>query len=111
MGTTITMEQNSSAAKAAAENLSARFADAGVSAEVVAHSAGKKFEFVRIICSPEQWRAVAKHMKNELGVNHCAMISGTHYPSGDAERGWEVAYHMHRWPIQNVEPHLSLIHI
>ena len=74
MGTTITMEQNSSAAKAAAENLSARFGDAGVSAEVVAHPAGKKFEFVRIICSPEQWRAVAKHMKNELGVNHCAMM-------------------------------------
>ena len=38
MGTTITMEQNSSAAKAAAENLSARFSDAGVSAEVVALS-------------------------------------------------------------------------
>ena len=30
MGTTITKEQNSSAAKAAAENLSARFGDAGV---------------------------------------------------------------------------------
>ena len=40
MGTTITKEQNSSAAKAAAENLSARFADAGVTSEVVAHSAG-----------------------------------------------------------------------
>ena len=41
MGTTITKEQNSSAAKAAAENLSARFGDAGVTSEVVAHSAGK----------------------------------------------------------------------
>ena len=48
MGTTITKEQNSSAAKAAAENLSARFGDAGVTSEVVAHSAGKKFDFVRI---------------------------------------------------------------
>ena len=45
MGTTITKEQNSSAAKAAAENLSARFGDAGVTSEVVAHSAGKKFRF------------------------------------------------------------------
>ena len=74
MGTTITMEQNSSAAKAAAENLSARFSDAGVSAEVVAHSAGKKFEFVRIICSPEQWRAVAKHMKKPSRKSSCVYI-------------------------------------
>ena len=74
MGTTVTKEQNSSAAKAAAENLSARFGDAGVTSEVVSHTAGKKFDFVRIKCSPEQWRAVAKHLKNEIGVNHLSLI-------------------------------------
>ena len=110
MGTTVTNEQNSLAAKAAADNLSARFSDAGVTVEIVAHSAGKKQEFVRIKCSPEQWRAIAKHLKNELGVNHCAMVSGTHYPEGGADRGWEVAYHMHRWPIYNVEAHTMTVH-
>ena len=105
MGITISKEQNSAAAKAAADNLAERFEDAGVTVEVVAHSASKAFEFVRITCSPDQWRAVAKYLKNEIGVNHCAMITGTHYPSGGADRGWEVAYHMHRWPIHNVEAH------
>ena len=80
MGTTITIEQNSEAAKAAAADIAARFGDAGVTVETVAHKAGKKFEYVRIACTPEQWRAVAKHMKNEVGVNHCAMVTGTHYP-------------------------------
>ena len=98
MGTTISLEQNAAAAKAAAENLTQRFSDAEITVEVVAHSAGKKFEFVRITCSPNQWRAVAKHLKHELGVNHCGMVTGTHYPEGSAERGWEVAYHMNRWP-------------
>ena len=109
MGTTITKEQNSSAANAAAQNLSARFSDAGITVEIIAHNAGKRFEFVRIICSPEQWRAVAKHLKNELGVNHCAMVTGTHYPEG-GDRGWEVAYHMHRWPITDVEAHTMIVH-
>ncbi len=111
MGTTITKEQNGEAAKAAAENVSQRFADAGVTSEVVAHSSGKKYEFVRIRCAPDQWRAIAKHLKHEMGVNHCAMVSGTHYPDGSAERGWEVAYHLHRWPIQNVAAHTMTVHV
>ena len=110
MGTTITKEQNSEATQAAADNLAERFSDAGITIEVVAHSAGKKFEFVRITCSPEQWRAVAKHLKHELGVNHCAMVTGTHYPEGSESRGWEVAYHMHRWPIQDVPAHTMTVH-
>ena len=68
MGTTITKEQNGEAAKAAAENVSQRFADAGVTSEVVAHSSGKKYEFVRIRCAPDQWRAIAKHLKHEMGL-------------------------------------------
>jgi NADH:ubiquinone oxidoreductase subunit C len=109
MGTTITIEQNAEAAKAAVDNIAARFGDAGVTVEAIAHKAGKKFEYVRITCSPEQWRAVAKHMKKEIGVNNCAMVTGTHYPSG-GDRGWEVAYHLHRWPIRNVEAHKMIVH-
>ena len=110
MGTTITKEQNTAAAQAAADNLAERFADAGMTIEIIAHSAGKKFDFVRITCSPDQWRAVAKHLKHELGVNHCGMVTGTHYPDGGADRGWEVAYHLHRWPIKNVEAHTMTVH-
>ncbi len=110
MGTTITKEQNTEAANAAVENLAARFSDAGVTSEVVAHTGGKKYDFVRITCKPEQWVAVAKQLRLELGVNHCAMITGTHVPEGSAERGWEVAYHLHRWPIMNVKPHTMMVH-
>ena len=110
MGTTVTKEQNSSAAKIAAESVSLRFGEAGVVAEVASHSAGKKYDFVRIRCSGTQWRAVAKHLKYECGVNHCAMVSGTHYPEGGSEKGWEVAYHMNRWPIHNVEAHTMTVY-
>ena len=82
MGTTVTKEQNSEAAIAAVENLNSRFSDAGVTSEVVAHKAGKKYDFVRITCNPDQWLAIAKHLRHELGVNHCAMVTGTHYPEG-----------------------------
>ena len=108
MGTTVTKEQNSEAAIAAVENLNSRFSDAGVTSEVVAHKAGKKYDFVRITCNPDQWLAIAKHLRHELGVNHCAMVTGTHYPEGSPERGWEVAYHLHRWPIVNAEPHTMI---
>ena len=111
MGTTITKEHNAAAAKAATENLSSRFSEAGVSVESVAHSAGKAYEFVRVTCAPDQWRAIAKHLRHELGVNHCAMITGTHFPSGGSDRGWEVVYHMHRWPIHNVKAHTMTVHV
>ena len=110
MVTAVTKEQNAEAAKASVENLNSRFSDAGVSVEVVAHKSGKKFDYVRITCSPDQWLGIAKHLKNVMGVNHCAMVTGTHYPSGGADRGWEVAYHMHRWPIVNVEAHTMIVH-
>ena len=99
MGTTVTIEQNAEAAKACVESLNSRFSDAGVTAEAVAQTSGKKYEFVRIICSPSQLRAIAKFLKLEMGVNHCAMVTGTHFPEGSADRGWEVAYHLNRWPI------------
>ena len=38
------------------------------------------------------------------------MVTGTHYPDGGDDRGWEVAYHLHRWPIKNVEAHTMTVH-
>ena len=109
MGTTVTIEQNAEAAKTCVSTISSRFGDTGVTVEAVAHTSGKKYEFVRITCSPEQWRGVAKFLKYEIGVNYCAKVTGTHYPEGSAERGWEVAYHMNRWPISNVEAHTMTV--
>ena len=37
MGTTITKEQNTAAAQATADNLAERFADAGMTIEIIAH--------------------------------------------------------------------------
>ena len=110
MGTTITAGQNSEAARAEMDDLNGRFSEAGVVSEVIAHKAGKKQKFVRITCGPNQLRGIAKHLKHNLGVNHCAMVTGTHYPEGESERGWEVAYHLHRWPIKDVEAHTMTVH-
>ncbi len=109
MGTTVTIEQNAEAAKACVESITSRFSDAGVTAEAVAQTSGKKYEFVRIICSPNQLRGIAKFLKLEMGVNYCAMVTGTHFPEGSADRGWEVAYHLNRWPIANVEAHTMTV--
>ena len=111
MGMTITKEQNSKAASASVSEISERFSDAGVVSEVVTHSNGKQYEFVRITCPPKHWRAVAKWLKYDNGVNNCSMITGTHFPEGDAERGWEVAVHLHRWPIENVAANNMLVHV
>ncbi|MDP6869556.1 MAG: NADH-quinone oxidoreductase subunit C [Candidatus Poseidoniaceae archaeon] len=110
MGMTISKEQNTTAVSAVVKSLSDRFGDAGITAEAIAHKSGKCFDFVRIICLPDQWRAVAKWLHSEANVNHCSMITGTHFPEGTTERGWEVAIHLHRWPIVNVEPHTMTVH-
>ncbi len=111
MGTTITKDQNSKAAADAVSEIAERFSDAGVVTEAIAHSNGKGYEFVRITCPPQHWRALAKWLRYEGGVNNCSMVTGTHFPEGDAERGWEVAVHLHRWPIQNVAANNMIVHV
>lgn len=111
MGTTITKDQNSKAAADAVSEIAERFSDAGVVTEAIAHSSGKEYEFVRITCPPQHWRALAKWLRYEGGVNNCSMVTGTHFPEGDAERGWEVAVHLHRWPIQNVAANNMIVHV
>ena len=43
-------------------------------------------------------------MRYDLGVNYCSMVTGTHFPDGPDERGWEVAYHFLRQPIKDQTP-------
>jgi NADH-quinone oxidoreductase subunit C len=50
---------------------------------------------------------VAKGLKHDMGVNYCSMITGTHFPDGGAERGWEVVYHLMRQPVRNPEPNTA----
>ena len=104
MGTSITQEQNALAATACLEAINARFEGTGITASVEHHSNAKKYAFVRMTCPPQHWIALAKWMRHDLGVNYCSMVTGTHFPDGPDERGWEVAYHFLRQPIQDQTP-------
>ena len=104
MGTSITLEQNSSAAAACLEAINARFEGTGITASVEHHNNAKKYAFVRLTCPPQHWIALAKWMRHDLAVNYCSMVTGTHFPDGPDERGWEVAYHFLRQPIKDQTP-------
>ena len=104
MGTSITQDQNTSAAEACLEAINARFEGTGVSASIEHHSNAKKYAFIRMSTPPQHWIALAKWMRHDLGVNYCSMVTGTHFPDGPDERGWEVAYHFLRQPIENQTP-------
>ena len=111
MGMKVTLEQSDNAAGSCVEALNDRFSGSGVESTVEHHSNAFKMAFVRIDATPQHWLAVAKFMKFDLSVNYCSMVTGTHYPDGPAERGWEVAYHMMRMPVSNVVPHTNTTHI
>jgi NADH:ubiquinone oxidoreductase subunit C len=111
MGMKITLEQNSAAAKDCASRIEKRFGGTGITCSVEHHSNALKMAFVRITTPPQHWPALAKWLRFDLGVNHCSMITGTHFPDGGADRGWEVAYHLMRQPVQNQAPHTQCVHI
>ena len=106
----ITPEQNSTAAEACMEAVNGRFGGSGIEVTVERHSNAKKYAFVRIVCPPQHWIALAKWMKYDLGVNYCSMVTGTHFPEGSPERGWEVAYHFLRQPVQDQKPNTCTVH-
>ena len=95
----ITPQQNSTAADACLAAINDRFGGSGIETSVQNHSNAKKYAFVRIVCPPQHWIALAKWMKYDLSVNYCSMVTGTHFPEGSPERGWEVAYHFLRQPV------------
>ena len=39
------------------------------------------------------------------------MVTGTHYPEGGEERGWEVVYHLLRQPIVNQIPDTNTVFV
>ena len=111
MGMAITLEQNAAAVTECADAINDRFSGSGINADIIQHSNAKKYSFVRIIAPPQHWQALAKWMKFELGVNYCSMITGTHFPEGGDERGWEVVYHLLRQPVVNQVPNTNTVFV
>ncbi len=91
-------------AQQAVDALLTRWSGTSLSAEVCNHSSGFKRPFVRIECPRNHWRAVAKHLRFELGVAHCSMITGVHHPDGGPDKGWEVIAHLMRMPVVDQKP-------
>ncbi|MCS5538147.1 MAG: NADH-quinone oxidoreductase subunit C [Candidatus Poseidoniaceae archaeon] len=100
----VTAAQNKAAVDAAVAAVMDRFGGTGIEATSVEHSTGKHASFLRITSTTRQWLGLAKFLRFDLGVNHCSMVTGTHFPDGPEERGWEVAYHFMRMPVKNQAP-------
>ena len=114
MGMKLTVEQNTEASNSRAEAVNSRFSGTGIVAEVVAHSDGVEetrgragYSFIRIQAPSQHWVALAKWLKYDQGVNYCSMITGTHFPEGDENHGWDVVIHLMRIPVRNVEPNTA----
>ena len=111
MGMAITLEQNAVAVTECADAINDRFSGSGINADIIQHSNAKKYSFVRVTTPPQHWQALAKWMKFEGGVNYCSMVTGTHFPDGGDERGWEVVYHLLRQPIVNQLPNTNTVFV
>jgi len=107
----ITLEQNVAAANDCVDRIEKRFGGTGITSSVEHHSNAHKMAFVRITTPPQHWSALAKWLRFDLDVNHCSMITGTHFPEGPSDRGWEVAYHFMRQPVKNQAPHTHCVHV
>ena len=88
MGMRLTNEQADTAAQSAVSAINDRFGGSDVSATVEHHANAFKMAFVRAQVPPQHWTAVAKHLRFDLGVNYCSMVTGTHFPEGGPDRGW-----------------------
>ena len=111
MGMSITLEQNAIAVTECADAINDRFSGSGINADIIQHSNAKKYSFVRVTTPPQHWQALAKWMEFEGGVNYCSMVTGTHFPDGGDERGWEVVYHLLRQPIVNQLPNTNTVFV
>ena len=111
MGMAITLEQNAIAVTECADAINDRFSGSGINADIIQHSNAKKYSFVRVTTPPQHWQALAKWMKFEGGVNYCSMVTGTHFPDGGDERGWEVVYHLLRQPIVDQLPNTNTVFV
>ena len=74
----------------------------GVDAEVAERSSGTNPRYVVVAsASPGSWRALAEKLYSEHAVDHCSMVTGIHWPEGEAERKWEVVYHLMRTGVRD----------
>ena len=104
MGMMVSLDQNLEAAQHAVDAITNRFDKSGIQSTIVHRSSGKKLAYVRIHCPPTHWPALAKWLRFDLLANHCSMITGTHFPEGPDDRGWEVVAHLMRMPAANPAP-------
>ena len=111
MGMRVTNEQSDSAAEAAVKHVTDRFGGSDVVATVEHHANAHKMAFVRLNVPPQHWVAVAKHLRFDIGVNYCSMVTGTHFPEGGDDRGWEVVYHLMRQPVVDQAPNTNTVHV
>ena len=107
----ITNDQADAAAAHAVASLADRFGGSDVAATVEHHANALKMAFTRVNVPAQHWTAVAKHLRFDLGVNYCSMVTGTHYPEGGDDRGWEVVYHLMRQPVLDQAPHTNTVHV
>ena len=107
----ITNDQADAAAAHAVSSLADRFGGSDVAATVEHHANAHKMAFTRVNVPAQHWTAVAKHLRFDLGVNYCSMVTGTHYPEGGDDRGWEVVYHLMRQPVLDQAPHTNTVHV
>ena len=74
----------------------------GVDAEVAERSSGTNPRYVVLAnVSPRSWRTLAEKLYSEHAVDHCSMVTGIHWPEGDAERKGEVVYHLMRTGVRD----------
>ncbi len=105
MGMMVSPEQNQSAVESFLDAMHGRFSGSGIEGSVEKRTSMQSNAFARITTPPQHWTGLAKWMRFEQNVNHCAMITGTHFPDGPDERGWEVAIHLLRIPLLVAKPH------
>jgi len=109
MGMRVSNEQSDSAAESCVATLTKRFGGSDVTSTVEHHSNAFKMAFVRVQCPPQHWPAVAKSLRFDHGANYCSMVTGTHFPDGGDDRGWEVVYHLMRQPVVDQKPFTSTV--
>ncbi len=105
----VSNEQSDSAAESCVAILTKRFGGSEVTSTVEHHSNAFKMAFVRVQCPPQHWPAVAKSLRFDHGANYCSMVTGTHFPDGGDDRGWEVVYHLMRQPVVDQKPFTSTV--
>ncbi|MBT4059239.1 MAG: NADH-quinone oxidoreductase subunit C [Euryarchaeota archaeon] len=101
MGMKTRAEYAEESAQQVVDAAATRWQGTSLVAEVRNHKSGMARPYVFIDCPRLHWRAVAKWLRFEMGVDHCSMITGIHWAEGPAEKKWEVVAHLMRMNVIN----------